>query len=137
MILVTYPPAARGRSLLAPKAIGRLSAAVAEARAAEPQPRRPTTPLAPAAGARRVRPMAPPDAGDDRVVVRLWLPLTLLFILLAPFAMLLSPLLWLAPEPYRINPIRTVFSLGAVLLSLGGTVVDVDVADARVLIRIF
>jgi hypothetical protein len=136
MIMVTYPPAARGRSFMAPRAIGRLGAAVAEARAAEPQSQRPATPLAPAP-ARRIRPMAPPSTGRERVVVRLWLPLTLLFVLLAPFALLLSPLLWLTPEPYRNSPFRTVFALGAVLLSLGGTVVDVDTREARVLVRIF
>ncbi|MGZ3315519.1 MAG: hypothetical protein ACXU8Q_15225, partial [Caulobacteraceae bacterium] len=70
-----------------------------------------------------VRPQAP---GHRRVVVRLWLPLTLIFLLLAPFALLLSPLLYWAPRGYRERPFATVLGVGALLLSLGGTVVEVD-----------
>ena len=89
-------------------------------------------------------------AGQKRTVVRLWLPLTPLFIILAPFALLLAPLLWLAPRllPNRrgarvvraalaVRPFRTVFGLGAVLMALSGTLVDVDTPDALVRIRIF
>jgi hypothetical protein len=36
-----------------------------------------------------------------------------------------------------VQPFRTVFSLGAVLLAMSGTVVDVDAPDARVHIHIF
>jgi hypothetical protein len=70
-------------------------------------------------------------------VVRLWLPLTLLFLLLAPFALLLAPLLYFAPRPYNVRPFATVAALGVVLLSLSGTVVDLDTPDALVRIRIF
>ena len=89
-------------------------------------------------------------AGQKRTVVRLWLPLTPLWIILAPFALLLAPLLWLAPRllPNRrgarvvraalaVRPFRTVFGLGAVLMALSGTLVDVDTPDALVRIRIF
>jgi hypothetical protein len=89
-------------------------------------------------------------AGQKRTVVRLWLPLTPLWIILAPFALLLAPLLWLAPRllPNRpgaravraalvAGPFRTAFGLGAVLLAMSGTVVDVDTPDALVRIRIF
>lgn len=89
-------------------------------------------------------------AGGKRTVVRLWLPLTPLWILLAPFALLLAPLLLLAPQlmPDRagaravraslaVRPYRTAFALGAVLIALSGTVVDVDTPDALVRIRIF
>jgi len=89
-------------------------------------------------------------AGQKRTVVRLWLPLTPLWIILAPFALLLAPLLWLVPPllPNRpgarairaslaVKPFRTAFGLGAVLLALSGTVVDVDTPDALVRIRIF
>jgi hypothetical protein len=70
-------------------------------------------------------------------VVRLWLPMTLIFLLLAPFALLLAPLIYLAPRPYGDRPLATVLGVGQVLLSLGGTVVDVDTPEALVRIRIF
>jgi hypothetical protein len=72
-----------------------------------------------------------------RVVVRLWLPMTPIFLLLAPFAMLLIPLLYLAPPLRRMNCAAAVFILGDALLALSGTVVDVDTPDALVRIRIF
>jgi hypothetical protein len=84
-------------------------------------------------------PPGPPTAGRPRQVkVRLWLPLTALFLLLAPFAFLLAPLVWVCtPQPYRTRPLATVIGLGRVLLSLGGTVVHVDSREALVSIRIF
>ena len=130
--MITYPPALRGRGFVAPRAIGRMGAAVLEARAVRQE--RPLRAVRPASTSAEVRPLRP---RRERTVVRLWLPATLIFLLLSPFAILLSPLLWLAPEPYGRNPFRTVFALGVLLLSLGGTVVDVDTRDARVLIRIF
>ena len=87
---------------------------------------------------------------EKRTVVRLWLPLTPLWIILAPLVLLLAPLLLLAPRllPNRpraramrgwlaVRPYRTVWSLGAVLIALSGTLVDVDTPDALVRIRIF
>lgn len=123
--MISYPPALRGSGFVAPRAVGRLGAAIAEARAAEARPAAEVpTPV--------VR--APPPR---RTVVRLWLPLTILFLLLAPFALLLAPLLYLAPRRYRLRPFATVAGLGQVLLSLGGTVVLVDTPDALVRIRIY
>ena len=72
-----------------------------------------------------------------RTVVRLWIPATPIFLLLAPFALLLAPLIYLAPRPYRLDPLAAVLGLGRLLLSLGGTVVDVDTPEALVRIRIF
>lgn len=69
--------------------------------------------------------------------IRLWLPLTPLFLLLAPIVLLLSPLGYLAPPRWRADPILTVLALGGLLLSLGGTEVDVDCADAVIRIKIF
>ena len=69
--------------------------------------------------------------------VSLWLPVTPLFWALAPFAMLLAPLLMLAPPMWRVNPYLAAFTLGRVLISLGGTEIDVGTHDARVRIRIF
>jgi hypothetical protein len=131
--MITYPPALRGTGFTAPRAIGRMGAAVAEARAVRQD--RAVRPVHAAPTLAEVRPMRPRPQG--RTVVRLWLPATLIFILLSPFAILLSPLLWLAPRRYRGNPFRTVATLGRVLLSLGGTEVDVDTREARVLIRLF
>ena len=72
-----------------------------------------------------------------RVVIRLWLPLTPLWWLLAPFALLAAPLLWLVPMLRGVNPWRAAFALGAALISTSGTVIDVDASDAEVWIRIF
>lgn len=73
-----------------------------------------------------------------RVKLRLWLPLTPLFLLLSPFALLLAPLVWLAIPAARRpgNPYAAAIALGAVLLSLGGLRVDVDTRGARILIVI-
>ncbi len=83
------------------------------------------------------RPPAWVEPPRRRVVVRLWLPLTLVFLILSPFAILLSPLIWLAPRPYGDRPFATVMGLGALLLSLGGTVVEVDTPEALIRIRVF
>ena len=74
---------------------------------------------------------------DRRRGVSLWLPLTPLFALLAPFALLLSLLGYLVPPRLRPDPVLAAIALGAVLLSLSGTDVDVDTPDARVRLRIF
>jgi hypothetical protein len=78
-----------------------------------------------------------PMPAPSRTVVRLWLPLTLLFLLAAPFALLLCPLLYFVPRPWSLNPLATVLGVGAFLLSLGGTDVDVQTHDAIVRIKIF
>jgi len=84
-----------------------------------PSPRLPTTPK------RRIR-------------LRLWLPLTLLFLLLAPLVLLLAPIAWIATPPrLRISPYAAAFMLGGFLLSLGGTIIEVDSPAARVSLRIF
>ena len=69
--------------------------------------------------------------------VSLWLPLTPLFAVLAPFAILLAPLMLLAPPMWRVNPYLAAFTIGRVLLSLGGTEIVVDTHDSRIRIRIF
>jgi hypothetical protein len=75
---------------------------------------------------------------NKTVRVWLWLPLTPLFWLLAPLVLILAPLLWLAPPRVRPrNPYALVLALGRLLLSLGGTVVDVDTPDTLIRIRIF
>ena len=69
-------------------------------------------------------------------VIRLWLPLTALFLLLAPFALLLTPFLYLVPRPWRLSPLATVLAVGAFLLALGGTDIDVRTHDAIVRLKI-
>jgi hypothetical protein len=131
MIMVTYPPAARGSGFVAPRAIGRMGAAVIEARAAERQEPAPQRPAQPPAQLHVL-----PPAQPRRAVVRLWLPATLIFLILSPFAFLLAPLLYCVPR-YGARPFATVLGVGRVLLSLGGTDVDVETPDALVRIRLF
>lgn len=78
----------------------------------------------------------PPLPARRRTVVRLWLPLTPLWILLAPFALALAPLVLLVPACRHLSPYRAAWDLGAVLLGLSGTSIDVDAHDALVRIRI-
>lgn len=77
-----------------------------------------------------------PARRSRRVVIRLWLPLTLLFLLLAPFAILAIPLLYLVPQIRPIKPAVAVFRLGAALLALSGADVLVDTSNALVRIKI-
>lgn len=86
---------------------------------------------------RRTGPQAWPERPPRRTVVRIWLPATALFWILSPIPLLLAPLAWLAPAPYRPrNPYAAVLTLGRVLTSVGGTLVHVDTPDALVSIRI-
>src|SRR4051794_19425838 len=87
----------------------------------------------PAAPIAQPRPTQPVRA---RTVVRLWLPATCIFVLLAPFALLLAPLLYLAPTPYGPRPLATVLGVGGLLLSLGGTAIHIDTPRALVSLRI-
>jgi hypothetical protein len=84
-----------------------------------------------------VLPAAP--GRDNTVRLWLWLPLTPLFWLLSPFALLLAPLFWLWLPPARrpAHPYAAAVALGGLLVSLGGTVVDIHTPGARVFIRIF
>jgi hypothetical protein len=85
----------------------------------------------------RTRPLAAAVAGPPpRTVVRLWLPLTPLFWLLAPFPLLLAPLGYLVPPKLRPDPFFLVFTLGELLLALGGTDILVDTTDAHVRLKI-
>ena len=82
-------------------------------------------------------PARPATARRGRTVVRLWLPLTPLFVVLAPFALVASPLIALSREGRGMNPYRAAWAIGGVLLALSGTVVDVEAPDAVVRIRIY
>lgn len=142
--MITYPPALRGTGFVAPRAIGRMGAAVMEARAAA----RPAGPSRPARSARPQPPAygAPAYDGDappgprGRTVVRLWLPSTVLFLLLSPFALLLALILALVaiwvPRRYGFRPLVTALAVGRVLMSLSGSDIHVDTRDALVRIRL-
>ena len=125
--------------IYAPRALRHFSLAAMESRAypAAPPPASRPAPsrVVPLEPARRTAP--PSRRPRSRTVVRLWFPATLLFLLLAPFALLLAPLIYFAPRPYNLRPLATVLGVGHLLLSLGGTVVEVDAPDALVHIRIF
>jgi hypothetical protein len=85
-------------------------------------------------------PVRAPTAVKPEKPVRLWLwlPLTPLFWLLSPFAMLFAPIVWLGlPPPRPRNPYAAAFALGRMLVSLGGTIIDVEAPGARLFIRIF
>jgi hypothetical protein len=118
--------------IYAPRAIRHFSLASVEARAQRTGRAmvRHATPV-------RSWPDPAPAPPQRRVVVRLWLPMTVIFLLLAPFALFLAPLLYFAPRPYGDRPFAIVLGVGRVLLSLGGTVVHVDTPEALVSIRIF
>jgi hypothetical protein len=79
---------------------------------------------------------APTATRRRRVRIWLWLPLTPLFLLLAPFALLLAPFVWLGTPGRRGNPYALALAIGRVLVSLGGTVVDIDAPGARLFIHI-
>jgi hypothetical protein len=78
----------------------------------------------------------PAAPAKKRTRVRLWLPLTPIWFLLAPLALIAAPALALAKETRGLPPYRTAFAVGAALLGLSGTVIDIDSADAVVRIRI-
>ena len=70
-------------------------------------------------------------------MLRLWLPLTPLFALLSPFALILAPLICLYPTARGVSPWRAAWASARVLLSMGGTVIAIDSRDATIRIRIF
>ncbi len=73
------------------------------------------------------------------IAIRLWLPLTPLFLLLAPLVLIGAPLALLTPFGRRIRhrPWRAAWAVGALLLSLSGTEVSVDNRATLIRIRIF
>ena len=141
----TLPPAALAAvaatpRAVAPRAVRHFGLAAMEARAARSRAATPAPPTS-----MSTAPLPPPPSGPVTTAapvrqfrLNLWLPLTAVFLLLSPFAVLLAPVIWLfTPPRYRTRPFATVFGLGRVLLSLGGSVVEVDTREALVNIRIF
>ena len=83
-------------------------------------------------------------AGDASAIepskrTRLWLPLPLsfLWLLLSPFALVLSLFAWVAPPRYRVNGPAAAIAIGSALFALSGTLIEVKSADADIFILIF
>lgn len=75
--------------------------------------------------------------GAPRRSLRLWLPVTPIAVILAPFALLAIPILRLALARRGLSPWRAVLGFGALLTALSGTIVEVDSPAAQIRIRIF
>ena len=73
-------------------------------------------------------------AGDTRI--GFWAPLFLVWMLLPPLAILLSPLLIVMCLAMRLNPARAAGALAGVLCGLSGTHVEVESPGTTVLVRI-
>ena len=71
-----------------------------------------------------------------RKTVRLWLPLTALLLVLSPFAMLLALRAFVPAAIFGMNSFVVALRLGGVLMAIGGTLVEVQAADADVRIKI-
>ena len=112
-----------------PRAIRHFGLAALEARAIRARPAAPPTPP----------PVSlvwtnPPPAPRPPVVVRLWVPVTPLFLLLSPIPILAIPLLYLIPIR-QMNWAAAVFAVGRVLLTVGGADIDVKTRDAVVRLK--
>jgi hypothetical protein len=111
-----------------PKAIRHFGLAALEARAMRTRQAAPPTP--PPVSLVWTSPPAP----KPPVVVRLWLPVTPLFLLLSPVPILAIPLLYLIPVR-QMNWTAAVFGVGRLLLAVGGVDIDVKTRDAVVRLK--
>ena len=68
---------------------------------------------------------------------RLWIPLFLIWLLLLPLAILLSPFIFMACLVCRVNPWRGVALLWQVLTALADTNVEVEHRSAGMSFHIF
>ncbi len=66
--------------------------------------------------------------------IRLWLPVILIWLLLAPFVVVLAPFCLIAAAVLRVNPLAGAAAVGSVLWELGGLRIEVDSPGARILI---
>jgi hypothetical protein len=87
--------------------------------------------------ARAVRPRHVELYGPRRLRLWLPLPLSLLWVLLAPFAIFLSLFAGLAPRRYRIDGPTAAWRIGEVLFALSGTVIEIKSRSTDIFIRIF
>jgi len=63
---------------------------------------------------------------NDSRTFRFWIPIFLIWLLLLPLAVLLSPCIFLACLVCRVNPFRGVVVMWQILTALGDTDVDVE-----------
>ncbi|THD57774.1 hypothetical protein [Phenylobacterium sp.] len=115
-----------------PKAIRHFGLAALEARAARTRQATAAPPTPPPVSLV----WTSPPAHRPPVMVRLWLPVTPLFLLLSPFPILAIPLLYLIPIR-GMNWAAAVFAVGRVLLATGGMDIDVKTQDAIVRLKFF
>ena len=57
---------------------------------------------------------------------RLWIPLVLIWLLLLPLGILLSPFIFIACLACRVNPLRTMAVMWQIMSSLTDTQLDVE-----------
>ena len=95
--------------------------------------RRSRLPALPTRGLRSRRTL---DSRDEPTRLALWLPITAIVPLLAPFALILLPLLYALPRRRLPDPPRLFWRLAGLLLSLGGTSVEIQSPRAHVRIHL-
>ena len=83
----------------------------------------------------RIRHQKPGDA--RRHGFRLWLPLFLIWLLLAPLVLILMPIFFAVCFASRINPFRSIAAIWRFLSALRGTHIEVDTAYDTVLVHIY
>ncbi|MEJ1970330.1 MAG: hypothetical protein WDN03_17135 [Rhizomicrobium sp.] len=69
--------------------------------------------------------------------LRLWVPVFLIWILLAPFLLVLLPVFFVICAAIDLHPFETLAAFFAVLGSLNGTHVEVESPDAAVFIHVY
>lgn len=72
----------------------------------------------------------------NRFGLRLWIPLFLIWLLLAPLVLVLLPLLFVACAVARIHPFRAVAVLAGILGALAGTHIEVNDPNNQILIQL-
>jgi len=68
---------------------------------------------------------------------QLWVPLFLLWLVLLPFVVLLSPLILLVCLVGQVNPFRAVSVVCQILAGLTNTHIEVDDPNNSIMIRVF
>ena len=63
---------------------------------------------------------------NDSRTFRFWIPIFLIWLLLLPLAVLLSPFIFIACLVCRVNPLRGVAVMWQILTALGDTDVEVE-----------
>jgi hypothetical protein len=68
---------------------------------------------------------------------RLWIPMVLIWVLLVPFAVVVSPVIFIACLVCRVNPFRGFGVMWAILVALADMRVDVEHRSAGMSFHIF